>query len=146
MWVGWYSNWTPAEQREMDRDLAELEAEREQRESVMKVENEDKLSWLEMAIDYQLFNATYTRVNGTNLYVVDLNKVSPSKKRTSNLDFEVVYPLYHGLNDIIETRKTPKTSLIKVETSSREHFDVTYACEFSPDQWSYATMDEIKEF
>ena len=48
----------------------------------MKAENEDKLSWLEMAIDYPLFKATYTRVNGTNLYVVDFNKVSPSKEGT----------------------------------------------------------------
>ena len=141
MWVGGYSDWTLAEQRERDRDLAELEVEREQRESDMKVENEDKLSWLEMVIDYPLFKTSYTRVNETNLYVVDLKKVSPSKKGTHNLDFEVVYPLYHGLNDIIETRKTTKTSLIKVETSSREHIGVTYTCEFSPDQWSYATMD-----
>ena len=77
MWIGGCEDWKPAEQREWDRDLAELEAEREQRESVMKAENEDKLSWLEMAIDYPLFKATYTRVKGTNLYVVDLNKVSP---------------------------------------------------------------------
>ena len=111
----------------------------------MKAENEDKLSWLEMAIDYPLFNATYTRVNGTNLYVVDLNKVSPLKEGTRNLEFEVVYPLHHGLNDIIETRKTPKTTLIKIETSSREHFGVTYTCEFSPEQCSYATMAEVTE-
>ena len=32
MWVGGYSDWTPAEQRELDRDIAELEAEREERE------------------------------------------------------------------------------------------------------------------
>ena len=145
MWVGGYSDWTPAEQRESDRDLEKLEVEREQRENVMKAENKDKLSLLEMAIDYQLFNATYTRVKGTNLYVVYLNKVSPSKEGTCNLDFEVVYPLYHGLNDIIETRKTPKITLIQMETFSREHFDVTDTCEFSPDQWSYATMDEITE-
>ena len=116
-----------------------------ERESVMKAEKEDKLSWLEMPIDYPLFKTTYTRVNGTNLYAVDLNKVPPSKEGTRNLDFEVVYPMYRDLNDIIETRKTPKTSLIKVETSPREHFDVTYTCEFTPDKWSYATMNEITE-
>ena len=65
-------------------DIEELEAEREQRESVRKVESEDKPSWLEMTIDYPLFKATYTRVNGTNLYVVDLKKVSPSKEGTRN--------------------------------------------------------------
>ena len=110
MWVGGYSDWTPAEQREWDGDIEELEAEREQRESAMKAEKKDKLSWLEMAIDYPLFNATNTRVKETNVYVVDLNKVSPSKERTRNIDFEVVYPLYHGLNDIIRTRKTTETT------------------------------------
>ena len=32
MWVGGYSDWTPAEQRERDRDIEKLEAEREERE------------------------------------------------------------------------------------------------------------------
>ena len=32
MWLGGYSDWTPAEQREWDRDIAELETEREERE------------------------------------------------------------------------------------------------------------------
>ena len=40
MWIGGYDDWTPAEQREWDRDLAELEAEREQRELTAKTENE----------------------------------------------------------------------------------------------------------
>ena len=56
-----------------------------------------------------------------------------------------MYPLYQGLNEIIEMRKTPKTTQMKIEVSSREHWDVTYTCEFSPDQWSYATIDEIME-
>ena len=71
-----------------------------ERESVMKAEKEDKLSWLEIAIDYPLFKTTYTRVNGTNLYLVDLNKVAPSKEGTRNLDFEVVYPMYHENNGV----------------------------------------------
>ena len=32
-----------------------------------------------------------------------------------------------------------------METSSREHKGVTYTCEFTPDKWSYATMDELTE-
>ena len=32
MWVGGYSDWTPAEKREWDRDLEELEADREERD------------------------------------------------------------------------------------------------------------------
>ena len=98
-----------------------------------------------MAIDFPVFNASYTRVNGTDFYVVDLYQLSPRKPGTRHWDFEVVYPFYHGLNAITEQRKTPKTTLIKVEASSREHADVTYTCEFSPDEWSYKTMDEISE-
>ena len=42
MWIGGYDDWTPAEQREWDGDLAELEAEREQRELTAKKENENE--------------------------------------------------------------------------------------------------------
>ena len=154
MWIGGYSDWTRTEQREWDGDLEELETERAQIDlndaltsnvENQKGEDSDELSWLELAIDFPVFNVTYTRLNGTGLYVVDLKEVSPRRPRVRNWDFEVVYPLYHGLNDIIEQRKTPKTALIKAEASSREHMDVTYACEFSPNEGSYPTMDEITE-
>ena len=62
MWIGGYDDWTPAEQREWDRDIEEMRAEREQREGVMKTENADNLSWLQMAIDCPLFKATYTKI------------------------------------------------------------------------------------
>ena len=145
MWIGGYDDWTPAEQREWDRDIEEMRAEREQRESVMKTENEDNLSWLQMAIDYPLFKATYTKIGDTDLYVVDLKRQTTTKQGVRNLVFDVVYPLYHGLNAIIEQRKTPKTSLIKIQTSSREHVEVTYTCECTPDKWSYNTMDKISK-
>ena len=79
------------------------------------------------------------------MYVVDLKRQTPSKQGDRNLVFEVVYPLYQGLNAILEQRKTPKTSLIKIEASSRQHSKVSYTCECTPDQWSYNTMDKISE-
>lgn len=81
MWIGGYNDWTPAEQREWDRDLEELEAERAQRDQTntltsnvenQKGEDSDELAWLELAIDFPVFKASYTRVNGTDFYVVDL--------------------------------------------------------------------------
>ena len=45
----------------------------------------------------------------------------------------------------LNRKKTTKTTLIKVEASWREHADVTYTCEFSPDESSYKTMDEMSE-
>ena len=40
MWIGGYDDWTLDEQREWDRDSAELKAERERRELTAKTENE----------------------------------------------------------------------------------------------------------
>ena len=62
-----------------------------------------------------------------------------------NFDFEILYPLYHGLNEIIETRKTPKTSQITIKVSSREYREATYRCQFTPEQWSYKRIDKILE-
>ena len=143
MWVGGYSDWMFAEQREWDRDMAELEGEREERELFAK--NEDKLHWLELALDDPMFKVSYTRVFGSNLSVVDITQHPPSKEGARKFDFKVVYPLYQGLNDdFFWTRKTSKTSQIKIKVSSQKHWDVIYICEFSPDQWS-AKMDEIIE-
>ena len=72
MWIGGYDDWTPAEQHEWDKDIAELEVEREQRERDAK--NEDKLSWLELALDDPMFKVIYTKTGDTDLYVVDLKR------------------------------------------------------------------------
>ena len=61
------------------------------------------------------------------------------------MDFEIAYPIYHGLNDIIELTKSYKTSHIKMKVSSREHWDVVYTCELRVDRRSYNKMDEIIE-
>lgn len=75
MWVGGYDDWTPEEQREWDRDLEELERERAKRDlkdkqtsHVEPQTSHEDLFWFTIANDFPLFQATYTRVNGTNLY------------------------------------------------------------------------------
>ena len=83
-----------------------------------------------MANDFPLFQATYTRLNETNLSVIDLKRLFPRKPGTPNLEFEVVYPFYMGLDKIIKERASVSTSLIKVQVSSREHVGVTYECSF----------------
>lgn len=77
--------------------------------------------------------------------MADVKQLFLRRRGTRNWGFEAVYPLYSGLNEIIEKRKTPSNTLIKVQVSSREHADVTYECNFSPDKWSYTTMDEVIE-
>ena len=138
MWIGTYEDWTPAERREWDRDLAIMEAEREQRE----VTNEKKLSWRELAIEDPKFKASYTKLSDKDLYVAYLIQQTPSKQGARNLVFEVVFPLYQGLNEILEERKTSKTSLIKIQMTSWEHRHVSYTCECTPKEWSYESMDK----
>ena len=143
MRVGTYEDWTPAEQ--WDKDLEEMWTKHEQTERALYPENKANLHRIELALDDPLLKVVYTRIFGANLYVIDITQNPPSKEGVRNMDFEIAYPLYHGLNDIIELTKTSKTSQIKIKAFSREHWDVVYTCEFRVDQWSYNKMDEIME-
>ena len=76
---------------------------------------------------------------------MDITQKPPSKEGVRNMDFEIVYPIYHGLNDIIELTKPSNTTQMKIRASSRDHWEVVYTCEFRVDQWSYNKMDEIMD-
>ena len=61
------------------------------------------------------------------------------------MEFEAVFPFYTCVSEIIEKRKTQKTTAIKIEALSREHWHVEYTCNFSQNQWSYTKMDAIMD-
>ena len=61
MWIGTYEDWTPAEQREWDRDLAELEAPRKETTEVLCGKGVTK-HWTELAIEDPLFKVTCNSV------------------------------------------------------------------------------------
>lgn len=138
MKVGLHEDWSPVEE-EGNQELEDMWTSHDQ------TENKDNPHWMELAMDDPLFIASYTRLFGANLYVVDIIQKPPSKEGVRNMDFEIVYPIYHGLNEIIESTKTSKTSEIKIKVSSREHWDVVYTSDFRVDQWSYNKTDEIME-
>ena len=139
MWIGTYEDWTPAEQREWDRDLEKMEEERKKRQA------RNQEHWMELALEDPLFQVSSTQVFGTSLYVFDITQKPPTKEGVRNLDFEIVYPIYHELNEIIEKTKPAKATQLKIKTSAREHWEVIYNCEFPLDQWSYNKVDEITE-
>lgn len=146
MWIGGYSDWTPAEQREWDRDMDENEqryAEKEKALETKSSENTPELHWMELALDDPMFEVNYFRAAGTHLYSFDFIKREPMKAGPRNMNFEIVYPLYKRMTDIIEATKPTKTSRIKVSVSSREYWDVVYVEEFPIDDWSYTQMDNI---
>ena len=79
---------------------------------------------LALAIDDPLYKVTNTTALGTRLYALDLTQNPPSKEGARNMDFEAVFPFYTCVSEIIEKRKSPKTTAIKIEASSREHWHV----------------------
>jgi len=144
MWIGTYEDWTPAEQREWDRDLAELEAPRKEPTEGLCDKNGTK-DWLELACEDPLFKVTCNSVWGSNIYIVDIKQQPPTIVGERNMEFEMVFPLYNALEEVIEKKTTPKTTNIKLRASSREYWDAVFECEFLPTQWSYFKMDEILE-
>lgn len=164
MWVGGYDDWTPAEQREWDRDLEELEREHQAKTEYEKLpkhleemdgkdcktnkqkeqsEEKEPKTWLDLALEDPLCKATFTRLGETNAYSMTLRDRPITQLGDRNLVFEVVNPLYQGLTTILEQRK--EASTIRLQVSSREHVHVSYTCYCTPDTWSYTVMDDILE-
>ena len=179
MWIGTYDDWTPAEQRDWDRDMEEnarlyeeRQKERELKEKergeqttlneeqqeplkeskpalkelskdVTEKVNETK-TWMDWAFEDPLYKATFTRLGDTHAYSANLIPQTPVHRDVArNLVFEVVNPLYQGLDAILKKEKPVST--IKIHVSSREHVYVYYTCYCTPDTWSYTVMDEILE-
>ena len=104
---------------ERNKDLEDMSPKCEQIESELCPENQENLHWMELALEDPLFQVSSTQVFGTSLYVFDITQKPPTKEGVRNLDFEIVYPIYHELNEIIEQTKPAKTTQIKIKTSSR---------------------------
>ena len=162
MWIGGYDDWTPAEQRDWDRDMEEnarLYEEKQKQEQVvvkedkkqqepLKETKESKVTetktWMDWAFEDPLYKATFTRLGDTQAYSVNLIPQTPVHSSVArNLVFEVVNPLYQGLDDILKEEKDIST--IKIHVSSRQHVHVYYTCYCTPGTWSFKVMDEILE-
>ena len=168
MWIGTYDDWTPAEQRDWDRDMEEnarlYEERQKERELKEKTREEQPLkevkeerkelckdvtekanetkTWKEWAFEDPLYKATFTRLGDSHAYSANLIPQTPVHSDVArNLVFEVVNPLYQGLDAIL--KKEQGLSTIKIQVSSREHFYVHYTCYCTPDTWSFTVMDEI---
>ena len=163
MWFGGYNDWTPAEQREWDRDMEEnarLHKERQWEKEIEELLSKEKQqqttskgaadrkeekvtkTWMDWAFEDPLYKATFTRLGDTHAYSANLLPQTPVHSNvTRNLIFEVVNPLYQGLDAILKKEKPVST--IKIHVSSREHVYIYYTCYCTPDTWSFTVMDEI---
>ena len=156
MWFGGYNDWTPAEQRDWDRDMEEnarlhkeRQWEKEIEEQLSKEKQQESLkeekktkTWMDWSFEDPLYKATFTRLGDTHAYSVNLIPQKPVHSDVPrNLVFETVNPLYQGLDAILKKEKPIST--IKIHVSSREHVYVYYTCYCTPDTWSFTVMDEI---
>lgn len=150
MWIGGYSDWTPAEQREWDRDMKEYERlydEREkQKERELNAIEADSKTWKEWALYNPLYKA-YISVGGkSSTYDVCLYENSPVRRDVErNLLFEIGNVIYPQIDEILQRRLTKDTVQIKLQVCSRQYKTVKYTCYCTPATWSYMIMNEILE-
>ena len=105
---------------------------------------EPNVNWMDCAFEDPLYKATFTRLGETNAYTVQLLEQTPVHSTVPrNLVFEMVTPLYQGLDAILN--KQQDLSTIKIQVSSRQHIHVRYTCYCTPTTWSYNVMHEIVE-
>ena len=105
---------------------------------------EPNVNWMDCAFEDPLYKATFTRLGETNAYTVQLLEQTPVHSDvTRNLVFEVAYPLYQGLDDIL--KKQQGLSTIKIQVSSRQHVHVRYICYCTPETWSFTVVKDIVE-
>ena len=129
----------------LHEEMAPVENQALETMDATSTENTLDLHWMELALDDPLFTVSYIQASGTQWYSIDISQNPPTKKGSRNMDFEIIYPLYAALTDIIEAGKTAKTKEIKIIASSREHWDVVYTEEFLVDQWSYTQMNSVMD-
>ena len=154
MWIGGYSDWTPAEQREWDRDLEENERLYEERQKRQEQElnaiKAESKTWKEWALFNPLYHA-FIRVGGnrkgkTLPYEVCLLENSPVRRDVErDLLFEIGNVIYPQVDSTLQYDLPKGTSQIKFQVSSRQYKDVEYICYCTPETWSYTVMNEILE-
>ena len=148
MWIGGYSDWTPAEQREWDRDLEENERLMEEREKQrvreLKAMKADSKTWKEWALFNPFYKAFLIGKDHPLTLTVYLDKNSPVRSDVErNMLFEMTYPMYIEVDKTLRRRLPIGTSQIKLQVSSRKYNHVEYVCYCTPKTWSYTVMEEI---
>ena len=147
MWIGGYDDWTPAEQREWDRDLEEYarwhDEKKAEEERALKAIPAGSKTPKEWATDNPLYKACVSE-NGyrSHDYTVWLCENSPVRRDVDrDRLFEVGNPIYQAFH---LPRWLPKgTTQIRLHVSSYQHKTVEYICYCTPKTWSYTVMEEI---
>ena len=148
MWIGGYSDWTPAEQREWDRDMKEYERwydeKEKQKERELNAIKADSKTWKEWALYNPLYKVLIGREGKT--YDVSLYENSPVRRDVErNILFEIGNAVFSEFDQSLRRRLPKETSQIKLQVSSSQDKTIEYTCYCTPETWSYTVMNEILE-
>ena len=108
-----------------------------------EISAENSPHWLELASDNPLFSVNYKKAAERHVYSMDFSRNLRAKKESRNMNFEVVFPLYMAITDIIQAGKTAETTAIQIIASSKEHWEIVHVIEFPVNQWTYTQMDSL---
>ena len=151
MYIGGYSDWTPAEQREWDRDWKEenerlLEERKNQQEKELKAIKAETKTWKEWALFNPLYKAFLIGDDGPLTLTVYLHKNSPVRTDVDcNMLFEMGYPMFLELTKTLRRKFPKKTSEIKLQVSSRQDKTREFTRYCTPKTWSFTVMEDILE-
>ena len=96
--------------------------------------------WLDLALEKPICKVTYVRYVADNIYVLQMTQEDIPPKGERNLEFEVVFPFYTCITQLLEQRQTDP---IHLRLSSKEYPHVSCTLSFPLHQWSYEKMDEL---
>ena len=148
MWIGGYSDWTPAEQREWDRDLEEnerlLEERKKQQEKELNAIKAKSKTWKEWALFNPLYKASLIGQDNPLTLTVFLHKNSPVRTDVDrDLLFEMGYPMFKEVDKTLRRRLPKGTTQIKLQVNSRQYNHVEYTRYCTPATWSFTVMEDI---
>ena len=141
MWIGGYSDWTPAEQREWDKDLEDYEKEIEL--NITEVEPKTPREW---AWFNPLYKAYIIERDNPHVYnVVFSDSYSVRTDVVRDIPLEVGYAVFAEFDPILRQQLPKGTSQMKLQVNSRKYNHVEYTCYCTPATWSFTVMEEIME-
>lgn len=151
MYIGGYSDWTPAEQREWDRDWKEenerlLEERKKQQERELNAIKAESKTWKEWALFNPLYKAFLIGDDGPLTLTLYLDKNSPVRTDVDrNLLFEMSYPMFLEVTKALRRKFPKKTKEIKFQARSRQDKTREFIRYCTPKTWSITVIEDILE-
>ena len=101
-----------------------------------------KKDWLDLALENPMCKVSYTRYLADNIYFLQMTQQDIPPREDRNLEFEVVFPFYKCITQLLEQRQ-PKRDPIQLQLSSKEYPHVRCILSFPLQQWCYEKMDGL---